>query len=197
VKPFWNPEQKSTLIAAHLGDTRALLCRVSDGMAIQLTTNHHPSSPIESNRLRRYAAAFISDSFGEERFGILANTRAFGDINQKRLGISAEPDFCVKEISPAEYSFLVLVSDGVSGVLGDQEIVDIVKECKTPEEAAKDLVEFVDEVGEVGDNATALVVRMGGWEKRGAGGDGWMGTKPLREWRRMEAEERGSRGRRM
>jgi len=196
-KPFWNPRQTCTLITAHLGDTRALLCRVSDGHAIPLTTNHHPGSPSESARLRRYATAFVSDAFGEERFGVLANTRSLGDVNQKRLGVSAEPELTVKEILPEEYSFLVLVSDGVSAVIGDQEICDVVKECRTPEEAGRELVEFVDEVGDVGDNATALVVRLGGWEKRAAGGDGWMSTKALREWRRDEVEVRGRRGRRM
>ncbi|KAI5795783.1 phosphatase 2C-like domain-containing protein [Geopyxis carbonaria] len=196
-KPFWNPKQKSTLITAHLGDTRALLCRTSDGEAVPITTNHHPSSPIESGRLRRYAASFVQDSFGEERFGFLANTRSVGDVKQKRLGVSAEPDLHVTDIAPAEYSFLVLVSDGISGVLDDQEIVDIVKECRTPEEAAKELTEFVDEVGESGDNATAIVVRMGGWEKRNEGGEGWLGTKKQREWRRENAEEYGTRGRRM
>jgi len=82
-------------------------------------------------------------------------------------------------------------------VLGDQEIADIVKECRTPGEAARELCDFVDEVGEVGDNATAIVVRLGGWEKRVEGGEGWMGTKRLREWRREEVEEKGGRGRRM
>jgi protein phosphatase PTC6 len=196
-QPFWNPNQSSTLVTAHLGDTRALLCRTSDGLAVPLTTNHHPSSPSEVARLRRYATAFVSDSFGEERFGVLANTRAFGDVRQKRLGVSAEPEITVRQVAPGEYSFLVLVSDGVSGVLGDQEIADIVKECRTPGEAARELCDFVDEVGEVGDNATAIVVRLGGWEKRVEGGEGWMGTKRLREWRREEVEEKGGRGRRM
>jgi len=184
-------------VTAHLGDTRALLCRVSDGLASPLTTNHHPSSPSESARLRRYATAFVSDAFGEERFGILANTRSVGDVGQKRLGVTAEPDINARRLAPGEYAFAVLVSDGISAVLGDQEIVDIVKECNTPEEAARDLAEFVDEVGDVGDNATALVIRLGGWEKRCAGGNGWQGTKALREWRRNEADAQGGRGRRM
>ncbi|KAI5815285.1 phosphatase 2C-like domain-containing protein [Pyronema omphalodes] len=196
-KPFWHPEQTSTLITAHLGDTRALLCRVSDGLASPLTTNHHPGSPSESARLRRYATAFVSDAFGEERFGILANTRSLGDVNQKRLGVTAEPELTVKELAPNEFSFVVLVSDGISAVLSDQEIVDVVKECATPEQASKKLVEFVDEVGDVGDNATALVVRLGGWEKRIEGGEGSQGTKQLRDWRRSEAADRGGRGRRM
>lgn len=196
-EPYWHPHQTSTLITAHLGDTRALLCRVSDGLAVPLTTIHHPSSVSESARLRRYAAAFVSDAFGEERFGIFANTRSVGDVTQKRLGVTAEPELTMRELGAGEYAFLVLVSDGVSTVIGDQEICDLVKECKTPEEASRELVAFVDEVGDAGDNATALVVRLGGWEHRSEGGEGSLGTAGMREWRRMDAIERGSRSRRM
>ncbi|KAL7269890.1 Protein phosphatase 2C 6 [Rhizina undulata] len=194
--PFWNSSTSVTLMTAHIGDTRILLCNTKTGLAVPLTTNHHPSSPLETRRLRRYATAFVSDSFGEERFGILANTRSFGDVNQKRLGVSAEPEIVKREIGGDEFSFMVLVSDGVSATLTDQEIVDIVKECKTPDEASKELVEFAEEVTTEGDNATALVVRMGGWEQRAAGGEGWMGTKNLRAWRRDEAVN-SVRGRRM
>lgn len=161
-----------------------------------MTTNHHPSSPSETRRLRRYATAFVSDSFGEERFGVLANTRSFGDVSQKRLGVSAEPEITRRELEPAEFAFMVLVSDGVSATLTDQEICDIVKECKTPDAASRELVEFAEEVTTEGDNATAIVVRLGGWEKRALGGEGYMGTKDLRAWRRDEAFV-SSRGRRM
>lgn len=65
--PFWHPASTSTLLVAHVGDTRVLLSSTSTGSAIPLTTNHHPSSPIEARRLRRYAATFVTDSFGEER----------------------------------------------------------------------------------------------------------------------------------
>ncbi|KAA6412330.1 MAG: phosphatase 2c [Lasallia pustulata] len=134
-----------------------------------LTTNHHPSHPSEAARLRRYAAAFVTDSFGEERMAGLANTRAFGDMESKRLGVSAEPETRRTELAAAEGSFLVLVSDGVSGVCSDREIVDVVKEARTPEQGAKDVVAFATEVGVEGDNATCLVVRLGGWERRGRG----------------------------
>ncbi len=69
----------------------------------------------------------------------------------------------------AEYSFLVLMSDGVSGELSDQEVVDVVKEAKTPEQGARDVVAFAGDVGRIGDNASCLVVRLGGWERRGEG----------------------------
>ena len=186
--PFWHPSTPSTLIAAHVGDTRILLCRSSDGAAVPLTTNHHPSTPTEARRLQRYAASFVTDSFGEERVLGLANTRAFGDIGSKRVGVSAEPQITRTELPPAGYAFLVLVTDGISGHLEDQEIVDVVKESRTPAQAAEALVGFAVEVADDdADNATAIVVRLGGWERRSEGGGGSLGTKEQRDYRREEA----------
>ncbi|KAF2247075.1 protein phosphatase 2c [Trematosphaeria pertusa] len=193
--PFWHPASPSTIVTAHVGDTRILLCDTATGQAVPLTSNHHPSLPEEATRLRRYAATFVTDSFGEERVSGLANTRAFGDMASKRIGVSAEPEIRRVELHPAEYSFLVLVSDGVSGHLSDQEIVDIVKEAKTPEQAARDVTSYAVEVASDADNATTLVVRLGGWERRNEGGLGSMGTRELRDWRKNEAED--PRGRRM
>ncbi|KAG8528995.1 uncharacterized protein KY384_006684 [Bacidia gigantensis] len=192
--PFWNPATSSKLLTAHCGDTRILLCRSSDGAAVPLTTTHHPSTPSEASRLRRFASSFMTDSFGEERFtGSLANTRAFGDIGAKKMGVSAEPEIRLTELGKGEYAFLVLVSDGVTGNCSDQDIVDIVKEARTPEEAARKLTGFAVDIaagGEDGaDNCTALVVRLGGWERRNEGGGGSMGTREEREWRRREAGE--------
>ncbi|EKG12230.1 Protein phosphatase 2C manganese/magnesium aspartate binding site [Macrophomina phaseolina MS6] len=187
--PFWNPGSASTIVTAHVGDTRIILCNTATGQPVPLTSNHHPSLPSEAERLRRYAAMFATDSFGEERISGLANTRAFGDMASKRVGVSAEPEIRRIELAPAEYSFMVMISDGVSGTLSDQEIVDIVKEARTPEQGARDLVSFATEVSRDGDNATALVVRLGGWERRSEGGLGSLGTKELRDWRRQEAED--------
>ncbi|KAI9734193.1 MAG: hypothetical protein M1818_006600 [Claussenomyces sp. TS43310] len=191
--PFWHPASPSTIVAAHVGDTRILLCETLTGLPVPITTDHHPSSPIEGSRLRRYAATFVTDSFGEERMSGLANTRAFGDMRSKRIGVSAEPELVRLELGPAQYSMLVLVSDGVSGTLSDQEIVDVVKEARTPEQGAKDVVTFATEVTREGDNCTCLVVRLGGWERRGEGGMGSLGTKEAREWRKNEAGDPRSR----
>jgi protein phosphatase PTC6 len=185
--PYWHPASPATLITSHVGDTRILLCQTATGQAVPTTSNHHPNHPKEAARMRRYAATFVTDSFGEERVQGLANTRSFGDMASKRIGVSAEPEITRIEMSPAEYAFMVLVSDGISGTLGDQEIVDIVKEAKTPEQGAKDVVSFATEVSTEGDNATCMVIRMGGWERRSEGGVGSLGTKELRDWRRQEA----------
>ncbi|CAN9351717.1 unnamed protein product [Alternaria alternata] len=162
------------------------------------TSRFKGGSTCKATRLRRFAASFVTDSFGEERMSGLANTRSFGDMAHKRVGVSAEPEIRRIELSPAEYSFLVLCSDGVSGHLSDQEIVDIVKEAKTPEQAARDVVSFATETStgsEGADNATGLVVRLGGWERRGEGGLGSLGTKEMRDWRKKEAEDPRASGR--
>jgi protein phosphatase PTC6 len=66
-------------------------------------------------------------SFGSEMFlGRLANTRAFGDSKLKRYGISAEPEISIHNLIGKKFAFMVLVSDGVTSVLSDQEIVDCV-----------------------------------------------------------------------
>lgn len=191
--PFWHPSSPSTLITAHCGDTRILLCRVSDGVAVSLTTNHHPSTPSESSRLRRWGTSFVTDSFGEERMGGLANTRSFGDMPSKRMGVSAEPEIRRTELGAGEYSFMVLISDGVSVAASDQEVVDVIKEARTPEMGARDVVSYATEVSSEGDNATCLVVRLGGWERRSEGGGGGWGTRERREWRRKEAVDPRSR----
>jgi len=67
--------------------------------------------------------------------------------------------------------------------------VDIVKEAKTPEQAARDVTAFATEVADDADNATTLVVRLGGWERRSEGGLGSLGTKEMRDWRRDEADD--------
>jgi len=195
--PFWHPSSTATLVVAHVGDSRILICDTRTGRAHPLTSDHHPSTPSETRRLMRWAppparrgsqtAADSADSFGETRIAGLANSRAFGDMSSKRIGVSAEPEITRIDMGPAEHSFLVLMSDGVSGSVSDQEIVDIVKEARTPDEGARSIVEYATEVSADGDNATCLVVRLGGWERRSEGGLGSLGTKEMRDIRLAEA----------
>lgn len=60
-RPFWDPSTTASLLTSHVGDTRIILSNTATGQAYPLTTNHHPSSPVEAARLRRYSASFITD----------------------------------------------------------------------------------------------------------------------------------------
>ncbi|KAG7826516.1 hypothetical protein KL909_000568 [Ogataea angusta] len=209
---FYEPDVLSRLVIAHVGDTRAILCD-RDGVARSLTQDHHPSNPIESRRLTRYSAGLMmTDSFGEERFANYANTRSFGDLTAKNIGITAEPEISeyligdmrkiekykrdnknyLKKTNILDFGgdecFLVLVSDGVTNMLSDQEVVDVITSTTnnkgslrgTPKEAAQEVVQFVECIGGM-DNATCLVIKLGGWGK-------WPildRTGPLRESKMM------------
>ncbi len=186
--PFWDTPN-CELHVAHVGDTRVLACRTKAGLAMPLTRDHHPSSTTESARLRRFAHGFGIDSFGEERFGFLANTRAFGDMPMKKLGVSAEPEITtiVSGQGDHELAFVVLVTDGVTNVLSDQEIVDIVKGSPDPKKAAVKIVDLAESLG-TQDNSTCIVVRLSGW-----GTPMPDFTKDMRAYRLQEASEKGAR----
>ncbi|KAK6453738.1 phosphatase 2C-like domain-containing protein [Scheffersomyces xylosifermentans] len=191
---YFNRKTISMLTIAHVGDTSAILVDRT-GKAHTLTPSHHPSNPVEAARLRKYAANFfMTDSFGEERFVSLANTRAFGDVNFKQMGVTAEPDITQlvigdaqtiqSEMTPEEIkqhtigglggdeSFLILCTDGVTDAITDQEIADIVMvhfnmkglQTGTPQLCAEEVIRFVEYVGG-DDNATCLVIRLNGWGK--------------------------------
>ncbi|ODV86666.1 hypothetical protein CANARDRAFT_6243 [[Candida] arabinofermentans NRRL YB-2248] len=193
---FYQDNTLSRLLIAHLGDTRAILCD-NQGLAHCLTNDHHPSNPIESRRLTRFSSGLLmTDSFGEERFLNFANTRSFGDLTAKNIGVSGEPEFTelligdsklmrkyknknlkyLKQQNIIDFGgdecFLVLLSDGVTNYLSDQEVVDLVTSTTnnkgalrgTPGEAAKEVIQFVECIGG-DDNATCSIVKLNGWGK--------------------------------
>lgn len=124
--PFWN-SQKLEITVAHVGDTRILMCDVPSGKVIRLTDDHHPSATTENSRLQRSGGYIITDSFGAEMFlGKLAVSRSMGDSKMKIYGVSAEPDIKINTVIGMDTAFLVLVSDGVTSVMSDQEIVDCI-----------------------------------------------------------------------
>ncbi|KAJ1883692.1 Protein phosphatase 2C 6, partial [Kickxella alabastrina] len=163
--PFWARESQLHMAVASVGDSKALLCRAdsSGGLAEALSSPHNPSMREERERLQRHGAFFSRDSFGEERaMARVANTRAFGDWQVKRFGVVAEPEIRHFELG-GDSAFVVIVSDGLTGVLTDQEIVDVVKGCSTPAVAARRLVDVAERLGS-DDNMTALVLRLPAWD---------------------------------
>lgn len=77
---------------------------------------------------------------------------------------------------------MILVSDGVSSMLSDDEVVDLARDARDPKSAADKILAFAEELGG-DDNATAIVVPLAGWGLiRGPDK-----TKELREYRRQQA----------
>ena len=84
----------------------------------------------------------------------------------------------------SDWAFLVLVSDGISSMLSDDEVVDLTRGTMDPKVAAERIISFSQDLGG-DDNATAIVVPLAGWGKV-TGPDK---SKDLREYRWRQASE--------
>ncbi|PVU94040.1 hypothetical protein BB561_002834 [Smittium simulii] len=163
--PFWAKDSNIQIMVANCGDTKAILCDTIDGgYARALTKPHNPSLLSEKTRLEKYGTLISVDSYGEERvMSMVANTRAFGDWLLKPFGIIAEPEITTTSITTTDAAFLVIVCDGVTDVMTDQEIVDCAKGSKTAEAAAKKIQTTAEQLNSL-DNLSVVVIRLAGWE---------------------------------
>jgi len=168
------------LVIANLGDSRAVLCR--GGQAVAVSEDHKPTRIDEKKRIERAGGLVLqvrgawrvaastnpnsmSKSARREYQG-LAMTRSLGDLYFKQpttLSI-AEPEIQVVPLSDKDL-FLVLATDGVYDVLTNQEVVDLVlRHWDNPEEAAKNVVRSAYKRGSE-DNLTVLVIQFGWADK--------------------------------
>ena len=155
------------LHTGHVGDSVAILCQnIKDTPTeILLTPEHRPSLESESKR--------IIDSgghiFHNRVMGVLAITRALGDIKLKRegvTGISHTPDVTSVKLDKS-HMFLVMCSDGVTDVLNPKQIIQICygvyehykkssKHICLAKKMARHLVELAKKHSS--DNITAMVI---------------------------------------
>ncbi|BEI86228.1 hypothetical protein CcaverHIS002_0605150 [Cutaneotrichosporon cavernicola] len=186
--------QKLHLTIAQVGDTRVLLCDTALGEVWALTDKHHAEARVEADRLRRMGTdRLISDSFGETRWmGAIENTRVFGDFEWKASGVTVEPEVTHRIIDGSEYAYLVFVTDGLTSLLSDQELVDLARNSADPTRAAKTIVHFGEDLG-AQDNCTCIVVPLAGWGNVG----GEDTTETRREYRRSQASRLNTRMQRM
>ena len=67
-------------------------------------------------------------------------TRSFGDLIAASVGVIPEPEVWERKIEKDD-AFMIMASDGVWEFITNQEAVDIVAACKTPEAAVKALTD--------------------------------------------------------
>ncbi|KAH3843448.1 protein phosphatase 1K, mitochondrial-like [Dreissena polymorpha] len=156
------------LVVANVGDSRAIICR--DGAATRLSKDHTPEDCNEIARIEEAGGRIIHNSQGVANVnGRLSMTRSIGDFELKPYGVTAEPSVEPFKVKHGKDSMLVLVTDGLSFVLNDQELIDIIGSCETPIEAASVITDQALQFGSE-DNATAVIVPFGAWGKFRNGG---------------------------
>eukprot|EP00850_Spirogloea_muscicola_P005115 SM000023S07571 [mRNA] locus=s23:237275:239822:+ [translate_table: standard] len=143
---------ESDLIVANLGDSRAVMGSLRDGVwvATQLTVDQKPNVPEEAARIkacngRVYAPRDEPDVWRvflpNEEWPGLAMARAFGDMVLKDHGVTATPAISsVSLASDGSDVFIVLATDGVWDVLSNEEVVNIVAASEPRSSACQNLV---------------------------------------------------------
>ncbi|XP_063412558.1 protein phosphatase Mn(2+)-dependent 1K-like [Mytilus trossulus] len=151
------------LAIGHVGDSRAILCR--EGLALRLSEDHVPENDREKDRVHQWDGIISHNSQGVWQVnGRLSMTRSLSDIELKKYGMTAYPYLTTKTLKHGKVAFLVLTTDGVNFVLNDQELVDIICCCSTPQEAASFVTDKALHFGSE-DNSTAIVIPLGAWGK--------------------------------
>lgn len=149
-----DPDNSRVLYTANCGDCRGVLY-MGDTVHI-LTYDHKGTDPNEINR--------VIDAGGRIKRGRvntqLAVTRAFGNHKWKQYVIS-EP-FQTKSSLNSSFSLLILASDGLWDVIGNQEAIDFCKvklqaQRLTAQECAQGLTDLAKEKRS-NDNITVIVV---------------------------------------
>eukprot|EP00539_Tryblionella_compressa_P019246 CAMPEP_0178872944 /NCGR_PEP_ID=MMETSP0747-20121128/8404_1 /TAXON_ID=913974 /ORGANISM="Nitzschia punctata, Strain CCMP561" /LENGTH=462 /DNA_ID=CAMNT_0020540213 /DNA_START=29 /DNA_END=1417 /DNA_ORIENTATION=- len=124
-----------TILAANIGDSRAVLCR--NDTACELTRDHKPNDPTEKERIEKLGGHVIwcgdTDSFGmpiEERGvyrvnGNLALSRAIGDRSE-RPHVTAQPEMIAVPVVEDD-QFIIIATDGLWDVMESAESVGYVK----------------------------------------------------------------------
>jgi protein phosphatase len=129
------------IFIAHVGDSRAY--RVRGGRIEQLTRDH--------SLLNDYLSA-MPDMTDEQRSDLPRNviTRALGMQENVEVDVQAHPIVAG--------DVFLLCSDGLSGMVSDDEMLSVIRSLSDPEQACRRLVTLANEHGGE-DNITAVVVR--------------------------------------
>lgn len=134
--------KRSKMYIGHVGDSRAY--RVREGSIVQMTRDH--------SLVNDYLLA-MPELTEEQRNELPKNviTRALG--MQEHVAVDLQSD----DAQVGDY--YVLCSDGLSGMIDDSEILEVVMSSTDLEEVCRRLVALANEHGGE-DNITALVVRI-------------------------------------
>lgn len=157
-----------TLYVANTGDSRAVIAqrRGKDLVGVDLSIDQTPFRADELERVKLCGARVLTldqieglkdpdvQCWGTEEgddgdpprlwvqngmYPGTAFTRSFGDSVAETIGVVANPEIVVLELTP-DYPFFVLASDGVFEFLSSQSVVDMVAKYKDPRDACAAIV---------------------------------------------------------
>lgn len=111
---------------AHVGDTRAVMGMFGGGF-VRLCEDHRPGRTEECERIEATGGLVVNVAGVPRVNGVLAVSRALGDADLKEVVIGT-PDVRKVVLGGGEM-FVVVATDGLWDVVGDEECVKVVREC--------------------------------------------------------------------
>jgi protein phosphatase len=130
------------LYLVHVGDSRAYLIR--DGRIIQVTQDHS----VVAEMVRR--GALSADA---------AETHPARHVITRALGVDADIDIDALRVDLEPGDVVLLCTDGLSGPVADEDILELVEATATLEQAAEQLVQRANAAGGP-DNVTVVLARV-------------------------------------
>lgn len=146
------PTSQRLLYTANVGDTRIVLCH--RGKAERISKDHNCYDQAECDRIENSGGVVINYHVN----GILAITRALGDTMFKPT-VCAKPYTTESVLDDVNDEFVIIASDGLWDVCGDQEAIEQIREIADPHVAARTLVRHAINLGST-DNISCMVVRF-------------------------------------
>lgn len=148
-----NTEEKRIIYCANVGDSKCYLL-TNNGTVSKLTTEHTCADQNEVERIKSLGGYVFNDRV----FGSLVVTRSIGDKEMKKYGVIAEPSITRRELSD-EDSYVILGSDGVWDVIGEDNLKVFAKEDMKAETLCKRLVNTAMKEG-TRDNISCIVIKL-------------------------------------
>merc|ERR1712071_477924 len=141
------------IIAANVGDSRIIIGKQVKGklVAEEFTHDHKPESPGEKERIiaaggRVFAVEYDDGIDGPPRVWLghmdvpgLAMSRSLGDAVAHTAGVISDPEFTERELTEQD-KFLVVATDGLREFVTNDDTVNIVKDCNSPNHAVEVLM---------------------------------------------------------
>lgn len=135
-------QSDSELYIAHVGDSRAYLIR--DDMIRQLTEDHS------------YVAELVrAGSITPEE----ARRHHLRNVITRCVGTEPQVEVDIQEVRLVSGDYVVLCTDGLSELVSDDFIKDVVLDAGNPTEACRQLVDLANQLGGT-DNITVIVVHF-------------------------------------
>ncbi|PWA69626.1 PPM-type phosphatase domain, Protein phosphatase 2C family [Artemisia annua] len=117
------------LMVANVGDSKVILCA---GYAEELTSDHHPDRDDERARIES-VGGYVLDWDIPRVNGILAVSRAIGDVSLKRYGVIAEPEMVGWRNITVKDRYLVVASDGIFESLTPENVCQLIEDANVQE----------------------------------------------------------------